>query len=119
MLLPFVYAIMQSLKPMEEIYAFPPRFFVVNPTLESYQLLGTLTDSVWVPFSRYLMNTVVVTVVSPFTVVVTAVLPAGLFCNGFSRNKNFAAKKLPVIKITAAQTHPKSLRKAVFLRRRK
>lgn len=62
MLLPFVYAIMQSLKPMEEIYAFPPRLFVRNPTLESYQLLSNLTDSLWVPFSRYLMNTIEVTV---------------------------------------------------------
>ena len=62
MFLPFVYAIMQSLKPMEEIYAFPPRFFVVNPTIESYQLLGTLTDSMWVPFSRYLLNTILVTI---------------------------------------------------------
>ncbi len=64
MFLPFIYAIMQSLKPMEEIYAFPPKFFVKNPTGESYQLLATLTDSVWVPFSRYLTNTVFVTVVS-------------------------------------------------------
>ena len=39
MFLPFIYAIMQSLKPMEEIYAFPPKFFVKNPTGESYQLL--------------------------------------------------------------------------------
>ena len=64
MFLPFIYAIMQSLKPMEEIYAFPPKFFVKNPTGENYQLLATLTDSVWVPFSRYLTNTVFVTVVS-------------------------------------------------------
>lgn len=64
MFLPFIYAIMQSLKPMEEIYAFPPKFFVKNPTGESYRLLATLTDSVWVPFSRYLANTVFVTVVS-------------------------------------------------------
>lgn len=66
MFLPFIYAIMQSLKPMEEIYAFPPKFFVKNPTGESYRLLATLTDSIWVPFSRYLMNTVIVTVVGTF-----------------------------------------------------
>lgn len=62
MFLPFIYAIMQSLKPMEEIYAFPPKFFVKNPTGDNYHLLSTLTDSIWVPFSRYLANTVFVTV---------------------------------------------------------
>lgn len=62
MMLPFVYAIMQSLKPMEEIFIFPPRFFVENPTLSNYQTLSKLTDSLWVPFSRYLINSVVVTV---------------------------------------------------------
>ena len=29
MIIPFVYAILQSLKPIEEIYIFPPRFWVV------------------------------------------------------------------------------------------
>lgn len=62
MFLPFIYAIMQSLKPMEEIYAFPPKFFVKNATGDNYHLLSTLTDSIWVPFSRYLVNTVFVTV---------------------------------------------------------
>ena len=45
MMLPFVYAIMQSLKPIEEIFIFPPRFFVVNPTLSNYLTLSKLTDS--------------------------------------------------------------------------
>ena len=62
MMLPFVYAIMQSLKPIEEIFIFPPRFFVVNPTLSNYLTLSKLTDSLWVPFSRYLVNSVVVTI---------------------------------------------------------
>lgn len=63
MLLPFVYAIVQSLKPIEEIFIFPPRFFVINPTLENYQTLSQLTDSLWIPFSRYVVNSVFVTVV--------------------------------------------------------
>ena len=62
MMLPFVYAIMQSLKPIEEIFIFPPRFFVITPTLSNYLTLSKLTDSLWVPFSRYLVNSVVVTI---------------------------------------------------------
>lgn len=62
MMLPFVYAIMQSVKPMDEIFLFPPRFFAKNPTFENYQMLSKITDSLWVPFSRYLMNSVFVAV---------------------------------------------------------
>ena len=73
MMLPFVYAIMQSLKPIEEIFIFPPRFFVVNPTLSNYLTLSKLTDSLWVPFSRYLVNSVVVTIAGTgFNLVVAA-----------------------------------------------
>lgn len=76
MLLPFVYAVLQSFKPMEEIFAFPPRFFVVNPTLDSYYSLGRLTNSLWIPFSRYIFNSVFVTVVGMVVTVVISSLAA-------------------------------------------
>lgn len=62
MMMPFVYSIVQSLKPMEELFAFPPKFFVQNPTAENYQKLFQLTENLWVPFSRYVFNSVFVSV---------------------------------------------------------
>ena len=62
MVLPMVYAIMQSLKPLSELFIFPPRFFVVNPTLKNYRELFTLMNGSWVPFSRYIFNTVMISV---------------------------------------------------------
>lgn len=62
MMMPFVYSIVQSLKPMEELFAFPPKFFVQNPTTENYQKLFQLTENLWVPFSRYVFNSVFVSV---------------------------------------------------------
>ena len=57
MLLPFIYAILQSFKPMEEIFLFPPRFFVNRPTTENfYQLrseerrVGKECRSRWSPY---------------------------------------------------------------------
>lgn len=61
MILPFVYAILQSFKPTEEIFAYPPKFFVVNPTTENYKTLSQLVDSLWIPFGRYILNTAAVT----------------------------------------------------------
>lgn len=63
MLVPFVYAIVQSLKPTEEIFVYPPQFFVKNPTAENYRTLFQLTDSLWIPFERNILNSVMVTVV--------------------------------------------------------
>lgn len=58
MVLPMVYAICQSLKPLDELFVFPPRFFVVNPTFKNYRDLFSLINNSWVPFSRYIFNTV-------------------------------------------------------------
>jgi len=60
--LPFVYSILQSLKPLDELFVFPPRFFVVRPTWENYYLLWTNVQETWVPFTRYLFNSVFVSV---------------------------------------------------------
>ena len=64
--LPLFYALMQSLKPLEEIFIFPPRFFVINPTLENFAMIGKLSNSLWVPFSRYVSNSIYVSVLSTF-----------------------------------------------------
>lgn len=60
--LPFVYAIAQSLKPLNEIFVFPPRFFVRNPSFDNFYMLSQLTQSSSVPFLRYLFNSVFVSV---------------------------------------------------------
>ena len=62
MFLPMVYAIMQSLKPLDELWMYPPRFYVMSPTLKNYKDLFTLMNISWVPFSRYIFNTVLVSV---------------------------------------------------------
>ncbi len=63
MVLPMVYAVCQSLKPLDEIFVFPPKFFVVNPSFDNFrELFRTMSES-WVPFSRYVFNTILISVV--------------------------------------------------------
>lgn len=64
MILPLVYAILQSIKPLDELFAFPPRFFVKRPTGENYTILFDLVADMRVPFSRYAFNSVFITVVA-------------------------------------------------------
>ena len=61
MILPFLYAVMQSLKPTEEIFAFPPRFFVMHPTLDNFYMLTQAMNDTWVPVGRYFLNSLFVT----------------------------------------------------------
>lgn len=66
LMLPFIYAIIQAFKPLEELFVFPPRFWVKNPTLDNFRMLVSLSGALWIPFERYLMNSVVVTVIGTF-----------------------------------------------------
>ena len=62
MLVPMVYVISNSLKPLDELFINPPRFFVQNPTFDNFKDLLTLMNNSWVPMLRYFFNTLFVTV---------------------------------------------------------
>ena len=59
--LPLVYSISSAFKPLDEIYLYPPRFFVKNPTFNNFQDLLVVMSSSYVPFTRYVFNTVFIT----------------------------------------------------------
>ena len=66
MVLPMVYVIMQSLKPLDELWMYPPRFYVMNPTLTNFKDLFGLMNTSWVPFSRYIFNTLFTSICGTF-----------------------------------------------------
>lgn len=66
MVLPMVYVISQSIKPLDELWMYPPRFFAMNPTLSNFRDLFTLMNDSWVPFSRYIFNTIFTTFCGTF-----------------------------------------------------
>lgn len=61
MALPLVMIVNNALKPLDEIYQYPPKIFVRNPSLENFSDLFILMSDSWVPFSRYILNTVIIT----------------------------------------------------------
>ena len=63
MAFPLVYAISSAFKPLDEIFVYPPRLLVQNPTLDNFQDLFVIMSKSWVPFSRYFYNTAFITVV--------------------------------------------------------
>ena len=58
MFLPMYYVVIQSLKPLDELWMFPPRFIVMKPTLKNFKDLFSLMSGNLVPFSRYIFNTI-------------------------------------------------------------
>lgn len=76
MVIPLLFTVLQSIKPMEEIFIFPPRFWVNRPTLNNFTNLFMLASDLWVPFSRYLFNSLFVTVASTVMQVVFASMAA-------------------------------------------
>lgn len=62
--LPIIYIVCNAFKPLNELFLYPPRFFVKNPTLQNFTDFMYATDVSTVPFMRYLFNSVLVTVVT-------------------------------------------------------
>ena len=76
MIAPLVYSVINSFKPLDELFAYPPRFFVVRPTMENYSMLFKLVANMRVPFSRYLFNGAFITALTTVASVVIASMAA-------------------------------------------
>ena len=61
MLLPGVYVIGNSLKPVDELFKFPPTIFPQNPTLQNFRLMLGLLSETNMSFFRYFFNTLFIT----------------------------------------------------------
>ena len=85
--LPLFYSIVTSFKPLDELLVFPPTFFVKRPTIGNYLVLPDLLSNLQVPLSRYVFNSIFVTVVSTFLYVIVAALAAFTLAKSNIRGK--------------------------------
>lgn len=63
MVLPLLYTVVTAFKPVNELFLYPPKFFVQNPTIENFSTMVRLVNEMWVPFERYLFNSLFVAAV--------------------------------------------------------
>ncbi len=66
MVLPMVYAVGNSFKPMDELFKFPPTLLPNRWVTTNYTDLFVLMGNSWVPFTRYFFNTLFITTVGTF-----------------------------------------------------
>ena len=76
MVFPLVFLIGSSLKPLDELFRFPPPVWPSHPTMDNFSDLFVTIGQSWVPFSRYLINTLIITVVGTFGHLVVAGMAA-------------------------------------------
>ena len=74
--LPIYYVIISSVKPISELFYFPPRFYVLDPTTDNFLSLIKLQSQSEVPFERYLFNSVLVSGISTVGYVMLASMAA-------------------------------------------
>ncbi len=63
MLFPIYLSVVQSIKPSQELFLFPPKLYAIAPTGQNFVDLLNTASNMWVPFSRYVFNSVLVAVV--------------------------------------------------------
>lgn len=76
MVFPLVFAVNSALKPLDELFKFPPKLWAQNPTLDNFQDLFVTMGKSWVTFSRYIFNTVFITAVGTFGHLIIASMAA-------------------------------------------
>jgi ABC-type glycerol-3-phosphate transport system permease component len=68
--LPIIYIFNHAFKPLVELFEWPPRFFVQNPTFDNFIDLFAVTSSTGIPMSRYLFNSLLITSLTVFASIV-------------------------------------------------
>lgn len=70
-LLPLEFMIVSAFKPLDELFIFPPKFYVLNPTLRNFSTLFKSLGSLSIPFTRFIFNSLIST---GFTVALTVIV---------------------------------------------
>jgi ABC-type glycerol-3-phosphate transport system permease component len=111
MVLPVIYIVNQAFKPLDELFMFPPRFFVIKPTLKNFTDLFRTASTTGVPMSRYLFNSIVVTVVTVLAnILITAASAYVLSKKKFKlKKKLFALNQIALMFVPIAVAIPRFL----------
>ena len=108
---PIIYIINHAFKPMDELFAFPPRFFVSHPSLENFRNLFQTTAGSSIPISRYIFNSLVVTLaVVALSVLISTMAAFALSKMHFKfKNTIFEINNLALMFVATAVTIPRYL----------
>jgi len=111
MLLPIVFIFSNAFKPPDELFAYPPRFFVINPTFKNFTDLFSRMSNSGIPVSRYLFNSITITLVTvAASIVVSSMAAYALSKKKFKLKETlFAINTVALMFVPIAVTIPRFL----------
>lgn len=111
MLLPIVFIFSNAFKPPDELFAFPPRFLVTNPTLKNFTDLFSRLTNAGIPVSRYLFNSIAITLATlAASIMVSSMAAYALSKKRFTLKKAlFAINTVALMFVPIAVTIPRFL----------
>ena len=111
MVLPIIFIFSNAFKPPDELFAYPPRFFVINPTFKNFTDLFSRMSNSGIPVSRYLFNSIAITAVTvAASVVVSSTAAYALSKKRFKLKKVlFAINMVALMFVPIAVTIPRFL----------
>lgn len=89
MALPMALIISNSFKPLDELWIFPPKLLPSQPTMQNFRdMMDVMSDSL-VPFTRYVSNTLFITVAGTFGHIVLSSMCAFVLAKKKFPGRNF------------------------------
>ena len=79
MITPILFVICNAFKPLGELFRFPPRIFVYNPTLDNFKNLMEMAGNTGIPMSRYFLNSLIVTGLTVVLNLIITIMAAYVF----------------------------------------
>lgn len=109
MILPILFIISHAFKPLDELYAYPPKFFTFRMTFDNFRNLFELSSQTGVPLGRYLFNSIIISVIVIICSLVLSSMAAYAFSFLKFKGKKllFAANQLAIMFVAVAVAVPR------------
>ncbi|MCQ2770908.1 MAG: carbohydrate ABC transporter permease [Clostridia bacterium] len=111
MVLPLLYVVVTAFKPLSEILAYPPKFFVRHPTLDNFVDLIEITQETWIPFERSLLNSLSLSAIGT----VAYILIASMAAYPLAKNNAKYVKGLYQVVVLAILFRPEVTRTPLYI----
>ncbi len=101
---PLFYCIITSLKPLDELLIFPPRFWVARPTFDNYRVLPALLSNLEIPLSRYVFNSLFIAIATTVASIIVGSMAAFTFSKSKIKGAKFSFTLITTLMLYNAAT---------------
>lgn len=110
-ILPIMYIVFTAFKPIGELFAYPPKFITLRPTMDNFRKLFEASEDTIFPLSMYLFNSIVSTAAVVLIGMIIAIAAAYALSKKRFRGRNmiFKMNTLSMMFVATAVSIPRYL----------